>query len=316
MAADIPHFTLNDGTRIPSVGMGCWMGIPGGGESAEIMCKKAIKYGYRHFDTAFGYFNEEHVGKAIRESGIPRSEFYITTKLTNSDHHRVREGFETSLKNLDCDYIDLYLMHWPQATTEKGPIRPDESPTIIDTWRNMEKLLETGKVKTIGVSNFSIKTLEQLRLHWSVVPAVNQVEMHPCLPCEDLKAYCDEKGILLVAYSPLGRPLPGQSQTVFATEPTITRIAEKLEVTWAQVVLSWGVQRGTSVIPKSENDDRMKANLRLIKLSVDDMSALNNIHKSPGMHKSLLAYHRPDGTVLGWTYEELGWNLKPGGIVG
>ncbi|KAI0918877.1 hypothetical protein AcV5_001943 [Taiwanofungus camphoratus] len=209
-------------------------------------------------------------------------------------------------------------MHWPHAHTESGEFLPyGKKPTFIDTWMDMEKLLETGKVKSIGVSNFSVKTLNELLPHCTVVPATNQVELHPCLPSFELKAFCDEKGILLTAYSPLGRPLKGQSKPIFFTDTDVVAIAEKHQGTPAQVVISWAVKRGTIVIPKSENVERMRANIALLDLSDDDMTVLNSIHKKPGMHKSLLTYHNyaNDGLIFGWTYEQLGWPMKKGGIV-
>ncbi|KAF9453991.1 aldo/keto reductase [Macrolepiota fuliginosa MF-IS2] len=318
MSASAPHFEFNNGTKIPAIGLGCWMGAVGGGQRVYDMCEKALKAGYRHFDTAAGYGNEKQVGEAIRASGIPREEIYITTKLANSDHHRVREAFESSLKELDCEYIDLYLMHWPQASISEGEtgnasftrvLKSDESPTIIDTYKEMEKLLETGKVKSIGVSNFSIKTLSQLLPHVKVIPVTNQIEMHPCLPNEDLKTFCDEKGILLTAYSPLGR------SATFFEHPLVNSIAVKNNTTAAQVLLSWGVQRKTIVVPKSENEDRLKANITPITLSSEDFQAIDDIHKEPGMHKSLLKYHTASKSVFGWTYEELGWNFSVGGVV-
>ncbi|EDR11535.1 aldo/keto reductase [Laccaria bicolor S238N-H82] len=314
MSSLTPDFTLNNGTTIPAIGMGCWMGSVTAGDGNRVveMCAKALRNGYRHFDTAAGYGNEKMVGDAIKASGIPRKSLYITTKLANPDHHRVREAFEDSLRDLDCEYIDLYLLHWPQAQAPTGNahvLGPDEHPTFIETWKEMEKLLETGKVKTLGVSNFSCKTLEALLPHCQIVPAVNQVEMHPYLPQNDVKALCEEKGILLTAYSPLGR-----SATLFE-DPTIQKIAEKGKVTPAQVVLAWGVQRGTAVVPKSEDDGRMTANLNLIKLTDEDMEEINAIHLQEGKHRSLLKYHTPEGTVMGWTYEQLGWNMLTGGIV-
>ncbi|KAF7375875.1 aldo/keto reductase [Mycena sanguinolenta] len=219
--ANIPSFTLNDGTKIPSIGMGCWMGVSGGGERVYDMCLAALQCGYRHFDTASGYANEEYVGRAIRDSGIPREEIYLTTKLGNVDHHRVKEAFEESLQKLDVAYVDLYLLHWPQGFINGKVLSPEEHPTFIETWKEMEKLLETGKVKSIGVSNFSIKTLEQLLPHCSIIPATNQVELHPCLPQTKLKAFCEDRGILLTAYSPLGR------STTFMEDTTIKDIAER-----------------------------------------------------------------------------------------
>ncbi|RDB25193.1 Glycerol 2-dehydrogenase (NADP(+)) [Hypsizygus marmoreus] len=309
--ATISTFTFNDGTKIPSVGMGCWMGAAVGlGDRVYEMCLKALKNGYRHFDTASKYGNEKQVGAAIRASGIPRSEIYITTKLENN-YRDVCESFERSLRELDCEYIDLYLIHWPQhrATSTDYTTKADGHADFINAWKEMEKLLRSGKVKTIGVSNFSVKTLNELLPHCTIIPAPNQVEMHPCLPQTELKKFCDEKGILLTAYSPLGR------STVFFDEPIIKAIAERLTVSPAQVVLSWAVQRGTIVVPKSEDEGRMTANITLVQLSSHDMKAIDGIHLQPGMHKSLLKYHAPDGTVFGWTYERLGWNMTTGGLI-
>jgi len=273
------------------------------------MCTAAFKSGYRHLDTAAGYGNEEEVGRAIKDCGIPRSEIYLTTKLGNDDHHRVHEAFEESLEKLKVDYVDLYLLHWPQAEMNDKILGPEEDPTFTKTWKEMEKLLQTGKVRTLGVSNFSIKTLGELLKDCSIVPAVNQVELHPCLPQNDLKAYCTEKNIHLTAYSPLGR------STTFMEDPTIKDLAEKLSVTPAQVVISWAVARGTSVVPKSEDKGRMLANITLLSLSPEAMTIVDGLHKAPGMHKSLLTFHEKDGTVFGWTYAQLGWRMVVGGAV-
>lgn len=299
------------------------MGSPGGGERVKEMCRKALAMGYRHFDTANGYANEEKVGEAIAESEVPRGQLYVTTKLGNGDHHRVREAFEESLTKLNCGYVDMYLMHWPHAVINGKTLAPEESPTIIDTWVEMEKLLETGKVKSIGVSNFSIKILSQLLddPRTKVVPATNQVEMHPCLPQTNLKQFCESKGILLTAYSPLGRPPAPSTQAeqkipLLLNTDAVTSIAQKHNSTPAQVLLAWGVQRGTVVIPKSEDEARMKANLTLIGLDQTDVKALEVLHMNDGMHRSLLAYHSVDpGKVFGWSYAQLGWNMKEGGIV-
>ncbi|KAK7045652.1 hypothetical protein VNI00_007485 [Paramarasmius palmivorus] len=299
----VPSFTLNNGTKIPALGMGCWMGIPGGGERVYDMVTKALEKGYRYFDTASGYDNEEQVGKAIKDSGIPRGEIYITTKLGNDDHHRVQEAFAESLQKLDSEYIDLYLMHWPQASKDDRVLSPEESPTIVETWKEMEKMLQTGKVKTLGISNFSIKTLKELLPHCSVIPATNQVELHPFLPSTELKALCEEHG------RPKNDGTPG-----LLNDPTVVEIAQRNNADPAQVVLSWIVQHKIIVVPKTENESRMTSNITLLSLSKDDMDTLDHLHQQPGKHRSLLTYFK-DGRVFGWTYEQLGWNVNDDGVV-
>jgi len=278
------------------------------------MCKKAIEIGYRHIDTAAGYGNEEFVGKAIRDSGVPRSEFFVTTKLPNGAHDSVREAFERSLATLNIEYIDLYLVHWPQAVRSGSALQPNEAPTVTDTWAAMEKLVDTGKVKSIGVSNFSVKTLESVLHDAKVVPAVNQVEIHAFLPQVELRKYCEAKGIHVTAYSPFGQP--GSSTTIpsLLKNDTITRLAEQYNATTGQILLSWGVQNGVSVIPKSENDDRLRKNFTLIKLEEKDIKIVDELHKQSSQHRSLLSYHN-GGKVFGWTYDQLGWNFINNGIV-
>jgi len=228
----IPFVKLNTGATMPALGLGSWMGQPGTGENEECydMVMNALKLGYRHIDTAYGYRNEEAVGRAIRDSGVPREEIFVTTKLTGVHHGSVAEGFETSLKALGVGYIDLYLVHWPQATDPetKKPIPYGQSPTIVETWKDMEKLLEDKdkRCRAIGVSNFSVKLLEILAKETTVVPAVDQVESHPYLPQESLDKYCREKGIVLTAYSPLGQPRPKHPSPVLM-EPVALKLAEK-----------------------------------------------------------------------------------------
>ncbi|KAG8984536.1 hypothetical protein FRB90_005249 [Tulasnella sp. 427] len=303
-----PSFTLNDGNKIPAVGLGCWMGGRGAGKRCEEMIRKALKLGYRHFDTAAHYGNEESTGKALRESGIPRSEIFLTTKLGGDSHGRVREAFEESLARLDLEYIDLYLMHWPSAQDPvTGRIfEPDESPAYVETWKDIEKLLDTGKVKSIGVSNFSIKTLEVLLPEAKIVPAVNQVQIHPYLPQQDLLAYCSSKCIHITAFTPLG-----QANSPIIADETVKRVAEKAGITAGQVLLSWGVQRGISVIPKSEKEERLRNNLAIVKLDDEDFEAIENLHKQPGKHRDFIyipLYGKP--TAFGWTFKQLGWDYE------
>ncbi|KAF8625053.1 hypothetical protein AX15_005583 [Amanita polypyramis BW_CC] len=327
----VPSFKLNDGNVIPAVGIGCWMGRVGEGEHVVNMVRKAVDIGYRHIDTAANYGlsdllilfclecsdvmdgvgDEESVGRALRESGVPRADVYIVTKLASEDHGRVAEAFNTSLRKLGVEYVDLYLMHWPQALKENGDAyAKDESPTFVETWLDMEKLLRTGKVKSIGVSNFSVKTLNELLPYINVVPAVNQVEAHPCLPQHELLAFCKEKGILVTAYSPVGK-------FMFASHKGLVEIARRKGATRAQILMSWGVQRGTAVIPKSEKEDRLRENIALVRLTEEEMHVLDEMHKEPGMHRSVCGFHigALGGSCFGWTYEQLGWEMVTGGVV-
>ncbi|KAL0065264.1 hypothetical protein AAF712_007775 [Marasmius tenuissimus] len=190
----------------------------------------------------------------------------------------------------------------------------DESPTFSETWRDMEDLMNTGKIRAIGVSNFSIKNLEILLPQCRILPATNQVESHPYLPNHELKAYCDAKGISMTCYSPLGQQHPSEPNSLLGN-PIVASIAAKHNIDVAQVLISWGVQRGTIVIPKTENDIRMVTNITLKHLPEEDMISLNELHKRPGCHRSLWKGHSPSGKALGWTYEQLGWNMAVGGIV-
>jgi len=310
MSVPVPTFN-----GIPAVGLGCWMGQPGGGEEAYKMVGEALKLGYRHIDTAFGYGNEEAVGRAIRDSGIPRSEIFVTTKLTNGHHHKVAEGFESSLKNLDIGYIDLYLMHWPCAGDENGKdLSKAEGRDFVDTWKDMEKLLgtHTGKVKHIGISNFSIKTLEVLLPQCKVKPVVNQVEVNPYHPQVPLKKYCESKGIQIVAYGPLG-----QTRRTFLEDPEVLAVAKKYDISPAQVCISWAVQRKTIPIPKSSNPDRLKQNITLVNFAQEDFEKIENLHKQPGKHRSSDGMTlKVPGSVWGWTMEEMGWHVGPDGTIG
>ncbi|KAK4651959.1 hypothetical protein QC762_607100 [Podospora pseudocomata] len=258
------RYPLNvPGLSIPAIGLGTWQSSPGEvGKAVEA----ALRNGYRHIDTAFGYRNEKEVGQGIKASGVPREEIWLTTKLDNPWHKRVREGLEKSLENLGVEYVDLFLVHWPasidperQGENEgKGEVYQDWD--FVDTWREMQKLVETGKVKAIGVSNFGIKNLERLLNDPSckMVPAVNQIELHPGNPSPKLIAYNTAKGIHSSGYSPLG-----SSDSPLYTNDTIKAIAEAKGKTPQQVLLAWGVQKGWSVLPKSVTESRIKANFEL-----------------------------------------------------
>ncbi|WOO78232.1 Glycerol 2-dehydrogenase (NADP(+)) [Vanrija pseudolonga] len=276
------HFTLNTGAKIPVVGLGTWKSEPGEVRQAVAY---AIRDGYRHIDAALIYQNEEEVGQGIRDSGVPREELFITSKLWNTHHANAAEGLQKTLDALGTDYLDLYasLVHWPvrlvaNETSELLPVNPDGSRSVdrswdqAETWRQMEDLLRTGKVKAIGVANWSIPYLEELKKTWKVTPAVNQVELHPFLPQHALRRYCDELGILLQAYSPLGStgaPLMADSE--------IAAIATKNGVAPATILISYHVNKGAVALPKSVNPKRISSNKKVIRLSSEDITALDSL---------------------------------------
>ncbi|MCJ1257593.1 hypothetical protein MMC24_005419 [Lignoscripta atroalba] len=266
-------FTLNTGDKIPAIGLGTWQSKP---NEVRDAVKIALQKGYRHIDTALAYGNEHEVGQGIKDSGVPRSEIWVTTKLDNTWHHRVTEGIDSSLESLGMDYVDLYLMHWPSSTDPNDMKKHLPDWDFIKTWQEMQKLPETGKVKNIGVSNFAIKNLEKLLNDPSckTTPAVNQVELHPNNPSPKLIDYCKEKGIHCTAYSCLG-----STDSPLYKDPTLLLIGDKVGKTPQQVMLMWGIQRGTSVIPKSVTAARIEKNFELDgwELSERDMNELSSL---------------------------------------
>ncbi|KAK7721556.1 hypothetical protein SLS57_005236 [Botryosphaeria dothidea] len=266
-------FTLNTGAKIPAVGLGTWQSKPN--EVREAV-KAALLKGYRHIDTALAYGNEHEVGLGIKDSGVPREEIWITTKLDNPWHKRVEEGITSSLKSLQTDYVDLYLMHWPSSTdpTDLKKHYPDWN--FVDTWRELQKLPASGRVRNIGISNFGIKNLEILLNdpQTKIIPAVNQIELHPNNPSPKLLAYLKEKGIHATAYSCLG-----STDSPLYKDPTVAEVAKSNNKTIQQVLLKWGLQRGTSVIPKSVSAHRIEANFDLDgwQLSNEDLEKLSNL---------------------------------------
>jgi len=293
---------------VPAIGLGTYGGVTLEERAAvENWALNALKAGYRHIDTAWIYGTEHAVGKAIIRSGIPREQLWVTTKLPYCHPGRVEESINQSLANAGLDYYDLYLIHWPMvvAYEEKNPSPVNEDgtiklavnpPSMGQTWADMEKVLASGKVKSIGVSNFSIKTLEELLKTAKVVPAVNQVELHPYLAQNDLLTYCKSKNIVLTAYTPTG----------YATvrgDSTIVSLASKYGVSPAQIILAWHISRGTIAVPKSTNIDRQKENIDLPTLAPKDIEAINGLDKG----ERLCSKAGKDEKVWGWTYEQLGW---------
>ncbi|KAH7887182.1 NADP-dependent oxidoreductase domain-containing protein [Phlebopus sp. FC_14] len=311
-ATSIPSVKLNTGVSIPMLGLGCFSGDGANQEKKDRVkdwTLTALKAGYRHLDTAWMYGTEHSVGAAIRESGIPREEIFVTTKLPWHHPGYVAESIDESLRESGLDYFDLYLMHFPQATEYPGqgrgrPAVPDdpyaiqalEQPTFNETWADMEKVLESGKVKAIGVSNFSIKTLEKLLKTAKIVPAVNQVELHPYLAQPELLSYCKSKGIVVSAYAPTG-------YAKVRTDPTLTALASKQGVTTTQLVLAWHVARGCLATPKSEDEGRQKENLELPHIDDATVAAIDALDRN----ERLCNYPNERGMVYGWTMEQFGW---------
>ena len=261
-AADIPSVILNNGVEVPQVGLGVFQ-VPGIGTQACV--ETALELGYRHIDTAAAYDNEEGVGAAVRASGLPRDEIFVTTKLRNGDqgYETALRAFENSRQALGLDVVDLYLIHWPVPRRD----------LYVETWRAFEKLLADGAVRAIGVSNFLPEHLDRLVSESEVVPAVNQVEIHPAFRQPATVERSRAHGIVPEAYSPLGR---GADLDV----PTVVRIANELGVTPSQVVLRWHVQHGVILIPKSVNPERMATNIDLFSFSLSEaqMSDINALH--------------------------------------
>jgi methylglyoxal/glyoxal reductase len=239
---------LNDGSSIPQVGLGVWQA--GGGTKRAVLA--ALEAGYRHVDTAAVYGNEPQVGAAIAESGIPREQIFVTSKLWNNDHgyDKALQAYDASLKRLKLDYLDLYLIHWPVAGLR------------LDSWRALEQLSADKRVRSIGVSNFLAVHLKELTKVAKVLPAVNQLELTPFLQRSETVALCRELGITLEAYSPLTR---GQR----LDHPVVVELATSLDRTPAQVLLRWGIQRGFVILPKSVQPSRIAENAALFDFELD-----------------------------------------------
>jgi len=263
---------LNTGAEMPTVGLGTWKSQPGAVEHAV---EYALKHGYKSIDTAAAYQNEKEVGQGIKASGVPRESFFLTTKLDNPDQGRPAEALEDSLNKLGTTYLDLWLMHWPAPMTREGG--PDHSIDWLNTWKAMEKLYQEHpeKLRAIGVSNFSIEFLERLLKEAKVVPAVNQIELHPSCPQQELVDYCISKGILVTAYSPLG-----SDGSPLQKNPIVVKLAEKYNVQPANILISLQANRdGVVVIPKSVTPARIANNSTIVELTKEEIDELHSIDK-------------------------------------
>lgn len=265
----IPNVKLANGVLIPQFGLGVYKVEEG--KEVENVVRNAIQLGYRLIDTASFYDNEEGVGRAIEQSGIPREELFITTKVWNDDHgyEQTIAAFKKSLKKLHLSYIDLYLIHWPMPNKYK------------DTWRALEYLYEEGLVKAIGVSNFHEHHLEEIKKVAKIMPMVNQVELHPQLSQQPLREYCWSNNIQVEAWAPIAR---GE----LSSEPQFVTLSKKYNKTVSQIILRWHIQKQVIVIPKTTKLKRLEENQAIFDfaLSDEDMSVIDDYNKNKRMGKN------------------------------
>ncbi len=252
---DIPMVRLNDGNSMPQLGLGVWKMRDG--EEVRHAVDTALQNGYRLIDTAAVYGNEGGVGEGVRRSGITRDEIFVTTKLWNGDqgYDSALRAFDTSLSRLGMDYVDLYLIHWPVPAMDK----------YVDSWKALLEVKESGRARSVGVCNFGTTELERLMNETGIAPAVNQIELHPHLQQAELRAYCNEKGIQIESWSPIGG-----SGGDLLNDPKLILISEKYDKSPAQVVIRWHLQLGLVVIPKSSHDDRIKENIDVFDFELDE----------------------------------------------
>src|SRR4051794_623048 len=261
----VPDIKLNDGNTIPQLGFGVFQIEPD--ETAEAV-QRALDVGYRHIDTAEGYGNEAGVGEGVRASGLGRDEVFITSKLDNSEHRPddARRAFDKTLSELGFDHVDLFLIHWPLPTLYDGD--------FVSTWKTLEEFKADGRARSVGVSNFQVDHLKRLQAECDVVPAVNQIELHPYFHNEDVRAYGESQGIATEAWSPI-------AQGGVLDDAVITEIASAVGRTPAQVVLRWHIQRDSIVFPKSSTPERIEENFALFDFELDDdaMSQISGLDR-------------------------------------
>jgi 2,5-diketo-D-gluconate reductase A len=263
--ATFPTLTLNDGSSIPQIGFGVFQVPPE--DTAEIT-GKALDVGYRHIDTAQMYGNEKGVGEAIANSSVPRDEIFVTSKLNNGFHEpdEARKAFDRTLSELGLDHVDLFLIHWPLPTRYDGD--------YVSTWETLVELRQDGRARSIGVSNFEPDHLDRIVGATGVVPAVNQIEVHPFFGNEAARAAGARLGIVTEAWAPIAKGKVND-------DPTIGEIASRLDRTPAQVALRWHLQRGDVVFPKSMHEERMRENFAIFdfELGGDDMATISGLDR-------------------------------------
>ncbi|KAM2845951.1 hypothetical protein COP1_028332 [Malus domestica] len=289
--------TLNSGFNMPVVGLGVWRME---GKEIRDLVLNALNLGYRHFDCAADYKNEPEVGEALAEAFstglVRREDIFITTKLWNSDHGHVVEACKDSLKKLRLDYLDLYLVHFPVATKhtgvgmtgsaldEDGVLEIDTTISLETTWHAMEDLVSMGLVRSIGISNYDIFLTRDCLAYSQVKPAVNQIETHPYFQRESLVKFCQKHGICVTAHTPLGGAVANSEwfgSVSCLDDPVLKNLAEKYKKTAAQVVLRWGIQRNTVVIPKTSKLERLKENFQVFdfELTKEDMDLIAKVDR-------------------------------------
>jgi 2,5-diketo-D-gluconate reductase A len=276
----VPILTLNDGNSIPQLGFGVYQIRP---RDTEAAVSQALEAGYRHIDTAQMYGNERGVGAAVAASGLRRDDVFITSKLNNGFHRpdEARRAFDETLASLGTDHVDLFLIHWPLPTRYDGD--------YVSTWRTLEEFRADGRARSIGVSNFEPDHLARLAREASVVPAVNQVEVHPYFGNEEVRAADAGAGILTEAWAPI-------AQGAVLDDPVVTSIAERVGRTPSQVVLRWHVQRGDIVFPKTTHVERMRENFAIFdfELSDEDVTAITALDRGPSGRRG------PDPRTFDW----------------
>ena len=262
----VPEITLNNGQSIPQFGFGVFQIEPR--DTVEAV-STALQVGYRHIDTAEMYGNEKEVGEAVAKSGLDRADVFVTSKLANDAHRPddARRAFDASLEELGFDYLDLFLIHWPLPTRYDGD--------FVSTWQTLEEFYRDGRARSIGVSNFQPHHLRRLHEETEIPPAVNQIEVHPYLTQDDVRAFCAEHQIAVEGWSPI-------AQGAVLDDPAIGAIAERVGKTPAQVVLRWHIQRGDIIFPKSVTPARIKENFEIFdfELSGDDVAEISALNKN------------------------------------
>lgn len=292
-------FTLSNGLRIPAVGLGTWKSKPN--EVGQAVAW-ALKAGYTHLDCAWIYRNESEIGPVIKDSGIARDKLWVTSKLWIKYFHPndVEKYARQSIDSLGVGYLDLYLLHWPVALKNIKGRQSERDQALTDdlmpTWRAMESLVEKGLVKSIGISNFNVRKAQKLFDQAKIKPVVNQIEVHPYLPQHELLKWGKDNNVLIEAYSPLG-----SSEGTVLHDSVVKSIAEKNKKDVGQVLISWAVQRGTVVLPKSVKEHRIAQNLETFELPQEDFDALEHLAEKRGKVERFV---RPADASWGDIYED------------